>query len=303
MHFWIDKRSQACGGAPPGRLRGPPLPPHRRHQAHSLFRSGRSTIPRCSIAKPPYRPRSRLNAPPGRTIPPLHHNAVLPPSDHPPTSNITISRPPDSLPSVPLGHPSLDTDFVAVRNAECLHSQGIRPPPPHLFGEELLSSGSQNGGPPSPESVGKLRCGMWVGFSMGIFLVGGTKLYFAHQGSGVEVLVFCAMLLLFFLGCIVSICRARRERQLEQQFVEACHHSRPIDHMHHSEPSQHIVRQNIGTTVPQPDVVLTPLATPECGLSREDGGPPPPYHIAILLPQPPGSLSSSPPPSYTKATT
>lgn len=298
MHFWIDKRS-----APPGRLRGPPLPPHRRHQAHGLFRSGRSAIPRRSIAKPSYRPRSRLNAPPGRAIPPLHHNAVLPPSDHPPNSNITLSRSSEFHQSVPLGHTSLESDLVAVRNTECLHNQNVRPPLPHVFGEELGSDGSHSGGPPSPGTVGTLRCGMWAGFAMAILFVGGTKFYFDHQGSGVEVLVFCAMLLLFLLaGCIVSICRARGERQLAQQYSEACHHSRPIDPVHHTEPSQHGDRPNVGSSVVPPETINTTPMSTECGLSREEGGPPPPYHIAILLPQPPRSLPPTPPPSYSKAT-
>ncbi|XP_071454290.1 uncharacterized protein [Hetaerina americana] len=310
MHFWIDKRSQACGGAPPGRLRGPPIPPHRRHQAHGLFRSGRSAIPRRSIAKPPpHRPRSRLNAPPppggGRAMPPPHHHeAVIPPLEHPP--NISLSRQSESFsPPVPLGHTGLDSDLVAVRNAECAHAPSSRPPPPHVFGEELASDGSQSGGGAIPPgSVRKLHCGMWAGFAMAVFFVGGTKVYFDRQGSGVEMLVFCAMLLLFLLaGCIVSICRSRGDRQLAQQYLEAFQNqNRPVDTIHQTESAQRANRPDAGPAVVQPPTNAAAVPT-ECSLPRQDGGPPPPYHIAILLPQPPRSLPPTPPPSYAKATT
>ncbi|XP_046403564.1 uncharacterized protein LOC124169114 [Ischnura elegans] len=310
MHFWIDKRSQACGGAAPGRLRGPPIPPHRRHQAHGLFRSGRSAIPRRSIAKPPpHRPRSRLNAPPGGrgAMPPLHHHeAVVPPSQHPP--NITLSRPSESFASSvhPLGHASIDADLVAARNADCTHAPSSRPPPPHVFGEDSVGDGSQNGGGAIPPgSVRKLHCGMWAGFAMAVFFVGGTKVYFDRQGSGVEMLVFCAMLLLFLLaGCIVSICRSRGDRQLAQQYLEAFQHqnNRPTDALHSTEPPQRVTRADAGPTGEQPSANAVTLPT-ECALPRADGGPPPPYHIAILLPQPPRSLPPTPPPSYAKATT
>nr|CAD7409741.1 unnamed protein product [Timema cristinae] len=103
-----------------------------------------------------------------------------------------------------------------------------------------------------------------------------------HQGAGLEVLVFCSLLVVFLLaGCTVSLCRSKITRDLLSAAVTT---SQP----HHSTLTMQTPAQIMGPTpaplVPEP--------------------PPPPYHIAVLLPHQNNAQQStddSPPPSYEKA--
>nr|CAD7427721.1 unnamed protein product [Timema monikensis] len=101
-------------------------------------------------------------------------------------------------------------------------------------------------------------------------------------GAGLEVLVFCSLLVVFLLaGCTVSLCRSKITRDLLSAAVTT---SQP----HHSTLTMQTPAQIMGPT-PAP-VVPEP--------------PPPPYHIAVLLPHQNNAQQStddSPPPSYEKA--
>nr|CAD7201116.1 unnamed protein product [Timema douglasi] len=98
-------------------------------------------------------------------------------------------------------------------------------------------------------------------------------------GAGLEVLVFCSLLVVFLLaGCTVSLCRSKITRDLLSAAVTT---SQP----HHSTLTIQTPAQIMGPT-PAP-VVPEP--------------PPPPYHIAVLLPHQNNAQQStddSPPPSY-----
>nr|CAD7444971.1 unnamed protein product [Timema bartmani] len=102
------------------------------------------------------------------------------------------------------------------------------------------------------------------------------------RGAGLEVLVFCSLLVVFLLaGCTVSLCRSKITRDLLSAAVTT---SQP----HHSTLTIQTPAQIMGPT-PAP-VVPEP--------------PPPPYHIAVLLPHQNNAQQStddSPPPSYEKA--
>ncbi|KAL0117448.1 hypothetical protein PUN28_010349 [Cardiocondyla obscurior] len=141
----------------------------------------------------------------------------------------------------------------------------------------------------------RLRCGIWSTFALATVFVAAAKFYFGYRGPGLEILVFCGLLILLLSACLYSIfCKYHNHRE---------------SHYHHGGRSEHNTRMqedhivtltnasNIGdsivnraTTVPTTTTVRQP--------------PPPPYHIAILIPPPsPPPLVASdeaPPPSYDK---
>ncbi|XP_014282152.1 uncharacterized protein [Halyomorpha halys] len=119
--------------------------------------------------------------------------------------------------------------------------------------------------------VAKFRCGMWASFALATVFVAGAKFYFDHQGTGLEVLVTCTVLvvLLYLVaGCTLSICRTKSRAQLEEP------------------------------PTPPPVARIEMLPPPVVGPPPLDlEAPPPPYHIAVSLPH----HSITPPPSYEKA--
>ncbi|ETN61746.1 hypothetical protein AND_006591 [Anopheles darlingi] len=60
-----------------------------------------------------------------------------------------------------------------------------------------------------------LKCGMWASLALATVFVAGAKFYFDHQGTGLEVLIFCAFSATFFLAaCTVSLWRRPRDLQI-----------------------------------------------------------------------------------------
>ncbi|XP_062562931.1 uncharacterized protein LOC134226281 [Armigeres subalbatus] len=137
-----------------------------------------------------------------------------------------------------------------------------------------------------------LKCGMWASLALATVFVAGAKFYFDHQGTGLEVLIFCAFSATFFLAaCTVSLCRRPRDLQM---------------------PGNNVISETISNGEPSslqhnPDLMSS---TPSTMLNGSVGGaqpntlgvlaPPPPYHIAILLPESTKETDETPPPSYDK---
>jgi hypothetical protein len=62
-----------------------------------------------------------------------------------------------------------------------------------------------------------LKCGMWASLALASVFVAGAKFYFDHQGTGLEVLIFCAFSATFFVfACTVSLCRRVKDQQHQQ---------------------------------------------------------------------------------------
>ncbi|XP_017080073.2 GATA zinc finger domain-containing protein 10 [Drosophila eugracilis] len=153
-----------------------------------------------------------------------------------------------------------------------------------------------------------LKCGMCASLVLASVFVAGTKFYFDHQGTGLEVLIFCAFSATFFLAaCLVSLCRipkALLSNSGRSDGRAAVCHSRGVN-------SSSLA----GSGTPQSAGCLLEMSEGRYLEEREltaVGGTaatagPPPYHIAILLPeQTPATmgkqlpLDESPPPSYDK---
>uniref|UniRef100_A0A182ML14 Chitin-binding type-2 domain-containing protein n=1 Tax=Anopheles culicifacies TaxID=139723 RepID=A0A182ML14_9DIPT len=65
-----------------------------------------------------------------------------------------------------------------------------------------------------------LKCGMWASLALATVFVAGAKFYFDHQGTGVEVLIFCAFSATFFLAaCTVSLWRRPRDIQISSNNI------------------------------------------------------------------------------------
>ncbi|XP_011494895.1 PREDICTED: uncharacterized protein LOC105359864 [Ceratosolen solmsi marchali] len=122
----------------------------------------------------------------------------------------------------------------------------------------------------------RLRCSVWIIFVLATGFVAAAKFYFDHQqGAGLEVLVFCGLLVILLLsGCFYSII-CRRAQNNHHQEIEV-------------EP---IATVAVSNTISNDNIrqVSMPI--------RQN--PPPPYHIAILIP-PPISSDETPPPAYDK---
>lgn len=82
---------------------------------------------------------------------------------------------------------------------------------------QLLAAGSRIGGNSEESQLlpTHLKFGMWASLALATIFVTSAKFYFDHQGSGLEVLLFCAFSATFFLAaCTVSICRRPASREL-----------------------------------------------------------------------------------------
>uniref|UniRef100_A0A1A9ZBX6 Uncharacterized protein n=1 Tax=Glossina pallidipes TaxID=7398 RepID=A0A1A9ZBX6_GLOPL len=144
-----------------------------------------------------------------------------------------------------------------------------------------------------------LKCGMCASLVLASVFVAGAKFYFDHQGTGLEVLIFCAFSATFFLAaCTVSLCRVPKgllpHRSTADQRRTACGLS------------------SRGSTLNSvDDIVVSGLhelqeRTQTVANNAAAQAGPPPYHIAILLPETKNhdkgitSVEESPPPSYDK---
>lgn len=152
-----------------------------------------------------------------------------------------------------------------------------------------------------------LKCGMCASLVLASVFVAGTKFYFDHQGTGLEVLIFCAFSATFFLAaCMVSLCRIPKGLLSSAGRAEAraavCH-SRGVNSTV-PELDENASRACVyQMRVPFQEQPLTAGSPPAAAATAG----PPPYHIAILLPeQTPAALGKqlpldeSPPPSYDK---
>lgn len=149
------------------------------------------------------------------------------------------------------------------------------------------------------------RKGMWASVLLIAFLVAGTKIYFDHRTTNMEILIFCAFASTFALAaCTVTICRFPKNtnittiRNLPQpQTRNATTTTQPTattiselhSQTHHYQQQQQQQLQSHQLNHSLPAIVGTSSA-------------PPPYHIAILLPEENKDLpqDESPPPSYDK---
>ncbi|XP_016982563.2 CCAAT/enhancer-binding protein [Drosophila rhopaloa] len=154
-----------------------------------------------------------------------------------------------------------------------------------------------------------LKCGMCASLVLASVFVAGTKFYFDHQGTGLEVLIFCAFSATFFLAaCLVSLCRIPKgllSNSNRSDGRAAVCHTRGVNSSLAGSGSG--TAQSAGCLLEMSEVryLEERQVTPVGGTAATAG--PPPYHIAILLPeQTPATMGKqlpmdeSPPPSYDK---
>lgn len=70
---------------------------------------------------------------------------------------------------------------------------------------------------------GRIKYGMWASFALTTLSVAATKFYVDHQGTGVEVLMLCALGILtlgLLLSCVLSVCRAKTAQRFIQSQAE-----------------------------------------------------------------------------------
>uniref|UniRef100_A0A6P7H3Z7 Uncharacterized protein LOC114345823 n=1 Tax=Diabrotica virgifera virgifera TaxID=50390 RepID=A0A6P7H3Z7_DIAVI len=84
----------------------------------------------------------------------------------------------------------------------------IRIPPAVVRTTEMVDTGTQAARHNiSPTS--KLKCGVWIFFALVTFFLAGAKYYFHGINIGIEVLVFCSLLVVvLLLGGLISLCEA-----------------------------------------------------------------------------------------------
>ncbi|KMQ98188.1 hypothetical protein RF55_1461 [Lasius niger] len=149
----------------------------------------------------------------------------------------------------------------------------------------------------------RLRCAVWITFVLATGFVAAAKFYFGYrsvisylhvnQGPGLEILMFCGLLILLLSACLYSIFCRRHDQS----------------HYHHGSRPEHSARMQedhlaaltnasgIGETVV--GRMTTTVSTTTTAVRHNP--PPPPYHIAILIPPlPPTFSDEAPPPSYDK---
>ncbi|XP_059607854.1 uncharacterized protein LOC132255734 [Phlebotomus argentipes] len=286
MHFWIDKRSQACGF---GRAR----------VAASLSGTGFGYHPRRPRGKSMVTPVHRfpaIQAPP--SAPPRHQRCQGSHSHH---HHLHHSQQPGhqaqavhdsnchlavaSLPHTYASGPShaLDLEHGSLGLAAQSDSATA---PQLLLGNEARSAESQL-------LPTHLKCGMWASLALATVFVAGAKFYFDHQGTGLEVLIFCAFSATFFLAaCTVSLCRRSRDIH----FPPVTPSVASVDHVvvNATAESPQIVHQSVANLSQQSATAATIVAV------TPPPAPPPPYHIAILLPENSKDVEESPPPAYDK---
>uniref|UniRef100_A0A182SEY6 Uncharacterized protein n=1 Tax=Anopheles maculatus TaxID=74869 RepID=A0A182SEY6_9DIPT len=148
-----------------------------------------------------------------------------------------------------------------------------------------------------------LKCGMWASLALATVFVAGAKFYFDHQGTGLEVLIFCAFSATFFLAaCTVSLWRRPRDIQIASNNVI----SETISNAEQSslQNNPEFLSSNPspllnGSAGSGPLGGLVPGSLQQASLASIVA-PPPPYHIAILLPDTSKETEETPPPSYDK---
>ncbi|XP_058837622.1 uncharacterized protein LOC131693645 [Topomyia yanbarensis] len=333
MHFWIDKRSQACGfgrarvaaslssggGLGFGYPRRIPrksmvTPIHRfqtvdctrphpyRHQPHQLQQQPQSQNSTSNHQH--YHPQQQSSNNQSHI---QHHQAQLHSSGHYNQNNsiLPASTLHSQQPSqnhhllqqsqhqqqannyhVPVGVNHIYSNASSQPNAiEIDHNAGT-----HGIG--TLSRQVSHVGQDAQLLPAHLKCGMWASLALAAVFVAGAKFYFDHQGTGLEVLIFCAFSATFFLAaCTVSLCRRPRDLQI---------------------PGNNVISETISigeqnSLQNNPDLVNSnpsPLLNGSVGVAQQTSlsvmAPPPPYHIAILLPENTKEPDESPPPSYDK---
>lgn len=159
------------------------------------------------------------------------------------------------------------------------------------------------------------RKGMWASVLLVAFLVAGTKIYFDHRTTNMEILIFCAFASTFALAaCTVTICRFPKNtnmttiRNLPQTQTRNATttttnptsttiselHSQTHHYQQQQQHQQQLHQQQQQLQAHQLNHSLPAIV----GTSSA----PPPYHIAILLPEENKDLpqDESPPPSYDK---
>lgn len=145
-----------------------------------------------------------------------------------------------------------------------------------------------------------LKCGMCASLVLASVFVAGAKFYFDHQGTGLEVLIFCAFSATFFLAaCMVSLCRIPKGLLPSRSNGRAVCHSRGVNASGSGGGCMLELNDVRYLDERQVEISAATAAAAAAG--------PPPYHIAILLPeQTPTALGKqlpldeSPPPSYDK---
>ncbi|KAJ9578601.1 hypothetical protein L9F63_005178 [Diploptera punctata] len=301
MHFWIDKRSQTCGFS--GRHRVPA----------SLSAAG------CGQTQRRQRRRSRgkpMVTPVHRFQPiecvgggiggqhgtrrNLHHHQQLQHHHHRQLHNCLppayggLTSPAGGMRSTGPHAVELDSSVFLDLPLDGTGDPNA-PHNNHQLEPQLMTVGS------------RLKCGMWASFALATVFVAGAKFYFDHQGAGLEVLVFCTLLVVFLLaGCTVSLCRSKATRDLITAAVTSSSQPPHSTTSHQGQMQAHDLE-----TASSEDMGLDQSSAPPTGPSQAPlpapEPPPPPYHIAILLPQQNRNLDpvhgndESPPPSYDKA--
>ncbi|KAH8270067.1 hypothetical protein KR018_003464 [Drosophila ironensis] len=155
-----------------------------------------------------------------------------------------------------------------------------------------------------------LKCGMCASLVLASVFVAGTKFYFDHQGTGLEVLIFCAFSATFFLAaCLVSLCRIPKgllsSSSRSRGQAGSCHNRTP-----HSGAGAGVgsgMVPSAGCLLEMSEVRYLEEQQATTGDATLATAGPPPYHIAILLPEQTTAglgkqqpLDESPPPSYDK---
>ncbi|PSN52201.1 hypothetical protein C0J52_06106 [Blattella germanica] len=273
MHFWIDKRSQTCGF------------------------SGRHRVPgSLSAGQQQRRQRRRSRGKP--MVTPVHRFQPIEcvaGGQHGARSGLT--SPAGGVRSA--GPHELELETSVYLN---LPLDGSGDP-----------NAAQNNHQLEPQlmTVGRLKCGMWASFALATVFVAGAKFYFDHQGAGLEVLVFCTLLVVFLLaGCSVSVCRSKATRDLITAAVTSTSQAPHSTTSHQPHELETTSSEDLGLqTIVESSttIIIAPASGPPQPQIPVPEPPPPPYHIAILLPQqnrnsdPMQGNDESPPPSYEKA--
>ncbi|EFN72819.1 hypothetical protein EAG_00900 [Camponotus floridanus] len=137
----------------------------------------------------------------------------------------------------------------------------------------------------------RLRCAVWITFVLATGFVAAAKFYFGYRGPGLEILMFCGLLILLLSACLYSIFCRRHDQS----------------HYHHGSRPEHSARMQedhlaaLTNASGISDTVVGRMTTMSTTTTAVRQNPPPPYHIAILIPPlPPTFSDEAPPPSYDK---
>lgn len=166
------------------------------------------------------------------------------------------------------------------------NASNIRIPPAATRSSEMVDSEESPATRRNVSPTSKLKCGVWIFFAVVTFFLAGAKYYFHGINIGVEVLVFCSLLVVvLLLGGLISLCEAIVSYSPANNRPEM-----PIMRIvEEQEPNEPMQDQTSST-------IHAPSELP----------PPPPYHIAVML-SPRNDLDAiqvirdSPPPTYEKA--